>query len=135
MVERHHRRDRLLAQVAQDVAVVANLSRVEDPLRRLDARPLDGQAVSVLVELAEQREVLAVARIVVTRNRGRRSAGDVPRLLLPLPPVVVAVVALDLVCGARRSPEETSPARQRHHAAALAAFAAFRRAPAPPPSA
>src|SRR5258708_11034399 len=122
MVERHHRRDRLLAQVAQDVAVVANLSRVEDPLRRLDARPVDGPAVSVLGARAEQREVLAVARIVVTRYRGRRSAGDVPRLLLPLPPVVVAVVALDLVCGARRSPEETSRERQRHQAAALAGF-------------
>ena len=42
---------------------MADLARVEDAFRGLDARPLDRQAVGVLIQLAEQR------------NRGQRLHG------------------------------------------------------------
>src|SRR5213593_1252010 len=106
-MERDHRRDPLLAQLAQDVAVVPDLARIERALGRLDPRPLDREPVRVLAHVAQQREVLAVAVIVVAGDRRGVAVGDVSRLPLPLPPVAVAVVALDLVGRARSAPEET----------------------------
>src|SRR5579859_3888468 len=123
-MQRDHRLDALLAQLAQHVAVVADLARVELAFRGLDARPLDRQPVRVLVHLAQEPEVLAVAVVVIARDRGRVAVGDTPWLLLELPPVAVAVVALDLVRCARRPPEETvGEAAIAVHAAALAGFA------------
>src|SRR5437867_7222180 len=107
-MERDHRHDPLLAQLAQDVAVVPDLARVERALGRLDPRPLDREPVRVLAHVAQQGEVLAVAVIVVAGDRRGVAVGDVSWLLLPLPPVAVAVVALYLVGRARSSPEEAS---------------------------
>src|SRR5579859_6421125 len=116
-----HGLDALFAKVPEDVAVVSNLAGVELPLRRLDARPLDGQAVRVLVQLAQQLEVLAVAVVVVAGDGRRGAVLDAARLLLELPPVAVPVVAFDLVGGAGGSPEEA--VRKAAHAAAPAGLA------------
>src|SRR5712691_3803533 len=120
MVQRHHRQDSLLSQLTEDVAVVPDLARVELTFRGLDSRPLDRKPVRVLVELAQHREVLAIAVVVVARDRGRVAIGDMARRLLPLPPVVVAVVALDLVRRARRSPKKALGEGLHRYAAALA---------------
>src|SRR5690242_2827020 len=119
VVQRDHRGDRLLAQLAEHVPVVADLPGIEHSLRGLDARPLDGQPVGVLVHLAEQREVLAVAVVVVVRDAGPVAIGDVTRLLLPLPPVAVAAITLHLVRGARRPPEKSLGEGPCHYAAAV----------------
>src|SRR5712691_1083053 len=106
VVKRDHRRDALLAQIAEDVPVVADLPGVELPLRWLDPRPLDGQPVGVLVQPAQEREVFAVAVVIVICDLGGVSVGDPAGLLLELPPIAVAVIAFDLVRGAGGPPQE-----------------------------
>src|SRR5438874_2572677 len=68
VMQRDHRLDPLLSQLTEYVAVVPDLPRIELALRGFDARPLDRQAVCVLVQLAQELEVLAVAVIVVARH-------------------------------------------------------------------
>jgi hypothetical protein len=65
VVQRDHRLQALLAQLAKDVSVVADLAEVELSRRGLDARPLDRQPMRGRVELAQKREVLAVTVVVV----------------------------------------------------------------------
>src|SRR5450759_187443 len=60
-----------------------------------------------LAQLPEEREILPVSVVVVAGDRRRIAVRDPARLLLELPPLAVAIVALDLVGGARRSPEES----------------------------
>ena len=63
--------------------------------------------MGVLVQLAEEREVLSVAVVVIARDDRRLTVGDAARLLLPFPPVGVAVFTLDLVRSAGGSPQKT----------------------------
>src|SRR2546427_1687902 len=93
---------------------MAHLPRIELSLRRLDARPLDGQPMRVLVQLAQQSEVFAIAVVVVGCDSRGITVCDPSRLLLPLPPVGVAVVTLDLVSRARGSPKESFRKWTRH---------------------
>src|SRR5713226_3294983 len=102
-----HRLDALLAQLAQDVTVVPDLARIELTRRRLDARPLDGQPVGILVQLAQKREILAVAVVVIGRDLGGVAVCDPAGLLLELPPIAVAIVAFDLMGGTRSPPQES----------------------------
>src|SRR5450756_147855 len=119
-----HGLDTLLAELAQDVAVMPDLARIELTLRRFDAGPLDRKTVRVLAELAQQREILAVSVVVVARDFRGVSVLDPARLLLELPPLAVAVVAFDLVGGAGRSPQEAVWEAPVHgQAAAVAGFA------------
>src|SRR5262249_54836317 len=78
---------------------------VELAVARLDAAPLDGEAVGVGPDRGKEREVLAPAR----RVPRRRPAPAVPLLQapagLPLRPVVLRR-PLDLVSGGRRAPEK-----------------------------
>src|SRR2546430_15789252 len=67
----------------------------------------------VLVQIAQQCKVFAIAAVVIACDRGGVATGDVAGLLLPLPPVVVAVVALDLVGGGGRPPEKSFRKRAR----------------------
>src|SRR5262249_9585379 len=73
---------------------------------RLDAAPLDGEAVGVGADRRKQCEVVAPARAVP----GRLAAADVPFLqeaaALPLGPVVLRR-PLDLVGRGRDAPEES----------------------------
>src|SRR5258708_9597352 len=123
MVQGHHRLDALLTQLAEHIPVVADLSRVELTGRRLDPRPLDRKPVSVLVQAREQREVFAVAVVLVVRDHRRIAVRDPARLLPELPPITVAVVALDLVGGAGRPPQKSLGETPRH--AALTCFSTF----------
>src|SRR2546423_5070023 len=67
----------------------------------------------VLVQTAQHRKVFAIAVVVRACDRGGIATGDVAGLLFPLPPVVVAVVALDLVGGGGRPPQESFRKRAR----------------------
>ena len=106
VVQREHRLHALLAQLTQHVAVVAHLAAVELARGRLHAGPLDRKSVGVLVQLAQQPEVLAVEPVVVAGKAGAVAAVDAAWLLLELPPVRVGVLALDLVGGGRGTPQE-----------------------------
>src|SRR5437899_2982603 len=75
----------------------------------------------VLVQLAQQREVFAIAVIVVGCDTRGIAVCDPSRLLLPLPPVGVAVVALDLAgrawpCAPTRADAGPGSARKAHPA-------------------
>src|SRR5712692_11266453 len=78
--------------------------------------------MSVLVQVAQQPEVLSVSVEVIAGHFRRVLVGNPARLLLELPPVTVAVIALDLVCGAGGPPDEAGGESPIGHAAALAGF-------------
>ncbi len=80
---------------------------------RLDAGPLDGEAVGVEPELGEQGDVLRVAVKVVARVAGRLGEQAAGRVL-EQPEVGVEVVALDLVGGGCRTPHEAVRKAERH---------------------
>src|SRR5260370_8501945 len=120
VVHGHDRLEALLGQLAEHIAIVADLLRVELARRRLDTRPLDRQPVIVLVRLSESREVVLVSVVVVVGDRRRIAVRDPARLLLEFRPIAVTVVGLDLVGGAGRAPQESSGETPRH--AALTCF-------------
>src|SRR5690606_21961024 len=92
----------------EDLAVAVKRRVVPLALSRLDAAPLDGHAMRIVVE---RRHALDIP-LRLAAPPARRLPGDViiehapVALLLPVPPVVVLVVALDLVRGCRRAPQE-----------------------------
>ncbi len=96
VVQRDERRQAELLERAEHAPVVLERRRAELPRRRLDARPLERHPVRVLPQPGQQREVLGVAVELVDRVAGGLDAGRVRRVL-PGPPVVVDVAALDLV--------------------------------------
>ena len=123
MVQRDHGLHALLAQLAQDVAVMPDLARVELARGRLDARPLERQPMGVLLHLAKEREILAVPVVVIAGDRRGIAVRDSARLLFELPPIAVAIVSLDLVGGTGGTPQEPvweSPSRCSHEVTALA---------------
>ena len=103
MDQRHDGLDATLVQRHEDVAVVVEGLSAPAALLRLDAAPLDGEAVRVVADGAGEIEVGAVAVPVVACVAARD--GDAARLL-PRPPVVVVVPALNLVGGGRGAPQE-----------------------------
>ena len=84
-------------------AVVGELGSGELPGDRLDARPLDAEAVGVEPGLGQQAHVLGEAVVAVDRVAAALHAGH---LLLEGPPVAVDVVAFHLVRRGGRTPEE-----------------------------
>ena len=90
----------------EDAGVVVEAGVGELALVGLDARPLDREAVRAEPEVAQDVEVLGVAVELVDRV-ARRLLARRPRRVLPRPPVVVPVVALDLV-RRRRVPQRKS---------------------------
>jgi hypothetical protein len=108
VVQRHHGGHAALLEAAQHGAVF--FQRVFVPLvgLRLDAAPLDGDTLRVLVTFGGAVEVLPPAPAPPIAGQPRLAVGVA--LLLPLPPLVVGVVALHLVGGRRAAPQE--PARE-----------------------
>jgi len=75
-------------------------------LTRLNAAPFEGKAQGVLAEGGGAVEVLFGAMPPVGSGARSGSVADLVRELLPGPPVVVSVVAFDLVGGGSGAPEE-----------------------------
>src|ERR1700737_1564156 len=76
----------------------------------------------VLVHFPQQREILPVPAVMVAGDLRGVTVRNAPRLLLELKPIVVLVVALDLVRRAGGSPQEAvGEAAGQGQAAALAA--------------
>src|SRR5262249_13686279 len=75
--------------------------------------PFEGEAVRAEAELGAEPDVRRVPVPVVARVAARLAAGR-RRIVLPRPPVVVPVAALDLVRGRRRSPHEALGEACRH---------------------
>jgi hypothetical protein len=72
----------------------------------LDARSFDREAIAVETEVSEQGDVVKVAVVVVDCVAGSLSKERV-RQVLKHPHIAVEVVALNLVCSSRRTPQET----------------------------
>jgi len=75
-------------------------------LLRLAAAPFQGEAQGVLAQGCGAIEVLFGALPPVGSGAGSGSVTDLARELLPGPPVVVSVVAFNLVGGGSGAPEE-----------------------------
>ena len=78
----------------------------ENTFLRLDAAPLERQPVRVVAERAGKVEVFFITVVLVAGNLACGSVGDLPAATLPLPPIVIAVLALDLVGRSGRAPQE-----------------------------
>jgi hypothetical protein len=110
VMQRHDRRDAGRGQRFEDRPVVRQSRLVEAARRRLDARPLDREAIGVQLEPLEQRQILAPASPRIARIA--RHMGDQAGLFR-LPPVGVAVLALRLMGGRRGAPQEPRGKPQR----------------------
>ena len=95
----------VLVAGAQHVAVVGDGDGGELPGGRLDAAPLQGEAVGVEPQGGQQRDVGAVAVVVVAGVAGGLGVHGVRDVLVE-PHVVVGVAALDLVGGGGGPPQE-----------------------------
>ena len=105
VVEGDDRLDAVLEQRLAEPYVVVERRGRPLALLRLDAAPLDRESIGGESELGGDRHVVApaVPRVAgVTARLDARAVGSV----LPLPPVVVPVAALDLVGCRRRPPLE-----------------------------
>ena len=106
MVQGDEGRQAVAVQGLHDPPVVVHLRHVPPALLRLDAAPLDGEAVGVVAQLLGQGEVLLEAVVVVAGDAGDAAVVDVAALLFPGPPVVLGAVALHLVGGGGAAPVE-----------------------------
>ena len=105
VVEGDHRCQMALVARRQHPPVVVELRAGKETLLRLDARPLDREAVRVEAEPREELDVVGVAVVMiagVARRLGEQRRLDV----LEKPVVVVDVVSFDLVRRGRRAPQE-----------------------------
>ena len=104
--QRRNRFHAVRLAAGNDLAVMLDFGRVELALLRLDARPLDGEAVGVQARIGQQFNVLLILIIMVAGNAARLGKAGVRQLLLR-PVVGMNVVALDLMGGSGRADKET----------------------------
>ena len=105
VVERHDRRETAGEASVDERFVVRERLFRELALDRLDARPLDREAVGVEVHAGDEVEV-GLPQLPAVRGLARTLLEDGRRHVLEEPGVAVDVVALVLVTGGGDSPEE-----------------------------
>lgn len=106
MQQRHNGFHTVRLAAGNDLAVMLDLGRVKLALLRLDARPLDGEAVGVQARIGQQFNVLLILIIMVAGNAARLGKAGVGQLLLR-PVVGMDIVTLDLMGGSSRADKET----------------------------
>src|SRR3989344_9566979 len=99
----HYRGETALLQRPQDFAVVFYLRFVEPPLFRLDARPLDGEAMARVAQRARYIEVLLIAVIMIACAPCRRHFPLAPRSR----PIPILNSAFHLIGGGRCAPDKS----------------------------
>ena len=106
MMQCDHRRQAALTQAAQHEAIF--LERLFIPFvgRGLDAAPFDREAMRVLVCFDSAVKVFAPAPAPPIAGQTRFAVGM--SILFPLPPVVIGIVALDLMRGSGRAPQKST---------------------------
>ena len=129
VLQRDHRLHAVLPAGAHDVGVVRERVRVEPPGLRLDASPLDREAMRVVVHRPELCEILAVAPVVIDRDRRVASAGDRLGMIGDPPRPVVVDAALDLMRRGGAPQEESVGQTPRRHPLAAGASRTRRRYP------
>ena len=102
VVQRHDGRHTVFPAAAEHIAVVGDLPLVIAPFLRLDARLLDGKAVSVEPGVSHKSDIFLIAVVVIHRHTG--GLGIIRMLqILHYPEIAVGVVALHLMGGRRRA--------------------------------
>ena len=87
------------------LAVVLDLVFVKLPFLRLDARPLDREAVGVQPRVGQKHDVLLIAVVVIAGNAAGLCKAGVWQMFLR-PVVAVDIVALHLMGGRGGSDEK-----------------------------
>src|SRR6266852_4962951 len=123
VMQRDQRFHATVAQGLQDIAVMRQRRRREFARRRLDAGPLERQSMRVLMQRSQQIEVAGKSLVMLAGRIRPVAVLDTPGDLLPRPPVVGVVTALDLVGSRRRSPEKTLGESSGAHAGCWAMIA------------
>ncbi len=103
MVEGHNGREAMFVAGRQHPPVMLQDCPGELAFLRLDACPLDREAVGVEAQLGQERNVIHVAVVVIAGIAGRLGK-DRPGQVFEQPDVTVDVIALDLM-GCRRCPQ------------------------------
>ena len=106
MQQRHNGFHTVRLAAGNDLAVMLDLGRVKLALLRLDARPLDGEAVGVQPGICQQANIFLIPIIMVAGNAARLGKAGVGQLLLR-PVVGMDIVTLDLMGGSGRADKET----------------------------
>ena len=114
--EGDHRFDTAQPQAAEHLAVALKGGLIPTPRFRFDAAPLDGQTVRILSEGCGAVEVFLRVGPPATGRSGAIAVEDATGLLFPRPPVVVDVVAFDLMRARRGPPAEPRGESQRFNA-------------------
>src|SRR5580704_17365131 len=106
MVERHDWGNAPLAAGRADAAVVVERSEGEFPFGWLDAAPLERESIGLKAHGSHELNILGPAVQGITGVATRLGASRVG-VVLPGPPVVVDVAALDLMGSGRCAPDES----------------------------
>src|SRR5439155_9465605 len=104
MVEGDDRGDPAPRERGEHLVVVRDRAGVDLPTLRLDPAPFDREAVRAVAVGLSELEV-AIEELVVPACRAAPVPGGAA-LVLPSPPIVPAVLALDLVGRGRGAPPE-----------------------------
>ena len=97
VVQRNHRGNAAPAQRKKHGPVAIERGVVEDAFARLDPAPLDREPVGVLAQCSRAIKIRLGIAPPAACVAGAVAVPDPAGLLLPIPPLVVAVLALDLV--------------------------------------
>jgi len=116
VVQRHERPHAARPERLQDLRVVVDGVGGELAGGRLDPTPLQREAMGVLMQSPEQVEIVDEAAVVIAGRVGPIAVTDMAGNVLPGPPVVAMVAALDLVGGGRGAPEEVGGKSRQVHA-------------------
>src|SRR5262245_55290687 len=93
-------------QRGEDFVVVDDLASVDASGLGFEAAPFEREPVRVVAVASGEREVLVEALVVAASGSADVAVRDLAGQLLESPPVVEAVVALDLMRGSRGAPLE-----------------------------
>jgi hypothetical protein len=106
VVKGDHRLDAVFVTGRQHAPVMVERGQREFAFLRLDARPLDGEAIGVEAQLRQQRNIFRVA-VVMVAGVARRLGIDRAGQVLQHPAFAVDVVAFDLMGSRGRAPQKT----------------------------
>ena len=125
MMQSYERRHCAFAQRAEHAAIERDGVRIPRAFARLDATPLDGKPVRVVIQRARAIEIRAIAFALppITRDGRGVAVFDLAGNLFPVPPIVIEIAALDLVRRGCRAPQES--VREYHHCLTRISFRAW----------
>ena len=111
-MQRHNRCDVVFVTCFQNFSVVIDLGLRKLSVFRLDATPLNAEAIVVETQFGEHRNVLWI-QVVVIAGVSAWLFHTRTNAVLPIPPIVIPVVAFHLVGSRRSTPCKSGRKRKR----------------------